>query len=128
MTKLSATGCDAVSAMRATYDFKVPKAVLSLAFSRAELALGCAVQLAEQCRELFMVQPLLTAVNVAHGTAGDVPGWLELTFIEAGKQIKVSILLCLDGLLAHSHAGELLQPVCNCHQIGSGVHSQSLTS
>lgn len=95
--------------MQPTYNFEVPKALLPLAFARAEVALGLAVQLAEQCRDLFMLQPLLTAVDVVSAEAaghGRDAGCLSLTFIEADKQVKVKVLLCLDGLLANPQAGE----------------------
>lgn len=113
-----------VSAMQPTYNFQVPKALLPLAFAKAELALGSAVQLAEQCKELFMVQPLLTAIDVAPTAAAGGqsrgPGWLALTFVEADKQLKVKVQLCLDGLLARQAGVQL----CCCFadlQLYNGV-------
>lgn len=106
----------AVLAMQPTYSFQVSKAQLSLAFAKAELALSAAVQLAQQCRALFLVQPLLTAVdvvpddaaddNISAEAAGGV-GWLGLTFVEADKQLKVKVQLQLEGLLGDADAGRL---------------------
>jgi hypothetical protein len=110
--------------MQARFNFTVPTSQLPLAFQQAELAVNRAVKLAEQCRSLFELQPLLTGVGVADTSAaaaascsaaavsadGGAVGqqaWLRLTLIAVVQQLKVDVLLGLGGLLAgNSAAGE----------------------
>jgi hypothetical protein len=110
--------------MQARFNFTVPTSQLPLAFQQAELALNRAVKLAEQCRSLFELQPLLTGVGVADASAAaeascsaaavsaecaavGQQAWLRLTLIAVVQQLKVDVLLGLGGLLAgNSAAGE----------------------
>jgi hypothetical protein len=116
---------DAVAAMQPRFNFTVPTSQLPLAFQQAELALNRAVKLAEQCRSLFELQPLLTGVGVADASTAAAAAscgaavvsadsgalgqqaWLRLTLIAVVQQLKVDVLLGLGGLLAgNSAAGE----------------------
>jgi hypothetical protein len=114
--------------MQARFNFTVPTSQLPLAFQQAELALNRAVKLAEQCRSLFELQPLLTAVGVADDSSTAAPAstcstgelsadgaaadggavgqqaWLRLTLIAVLQQLKVDVLLGLGGLLAGNNA------------------------
>eukprot|EP00775_Hariotina_reticulata_P001252 gene1252-1592_t len=101
-----------VTTLKPSCSFQVPKGLLSLAFTQAEFSVARALELAEHCINVFVAQPLLTAVDVLCDSSCLGPdtescqqqssqgGWLSLVMVEPEQQLKARVLLSLPGLLA----------------------------
>lgn len=94
-----------------------PPLLVAEALTEAEAVVGRALELADASQEVFLSQPLLTAVAIKQlqddhdddsstSDGGDGEGWLVLTVVEPDVKVKLEVGLRLRDLLAHAHAGE----------------------